>query len=176
MLVMRSTNGGTTWSNPITLKRDENPNVLNDKNTLTADPTDARYVYAAWDRLVSGGGGPAMFARSIDNGLTWEPARAIYNPGANAQTIGNVVVVLPSGALLYFFTQINFNGTTFVALAYDGAPPTPNAEGKLVFPEGTKLLLRTMRSGDQDCLPFFTAPASPCCRPWGRTSSSASTS
>ena len=52
MLVMRSTNGGASWSDPITLKRDENPNVLNDKNTLTADRNDSNFVYAVWDRLV----------------------------------------------------------------------------------------------------------------------------
>jgi hypothetical protein len=57
------------------------------------------------------------------------------------------------------FLRAMFNGTTFVALGFDGAPPTPNAQGKLVFPEGTKLMLRTVRSGDQDYLPFFTAPA-----------------
>ena len=56
------------------------------------------------------------------------------------------------------FLRAMFNGTTFVALGFDGAPPTPNAQGKLVFPEGTKLMLRTVRSGDQDYLPFFTAP------------------
>ena len=111
MLVARSTDGGLTWAAPTTLIADGS-GFFNDKNTITADPTDARYVYAAWDRLVAGGGGPAIFARSTDNGLTWEAARAIYNPGVNAQTIGNVVVVLPSGVLLYVFTQINFNGST----------------------------------------------------------------
>ena len=111
MLVARSTDGGLTWGAPTTLILDGG-SFFNDKNTITADPTDARFVYAAWDRLAAGGGGPAIFARSTDNGLTWEAARAIYNPGINAQTIGNVVVVLPSGVLLYFFTQINFSGNT----------------------------------------------------------------
>jgi hypothetical protein len=56
MLVMRSTDGGATWSDPSTLRRDENPNVLNDKNTLTADPNDSNFAYAVWDRLA----GPAQ--------------------------------------------------------------------------------------------------------------------
>jgi hypothetical protein len=55
------------------------------------------------------------------------------------------------------FLRAMFNGTTFVPLEFEGAPPTQNAEGKLVFPEGTRLKLRAMRVGDQDYLPFFTA-------------------
>ena len=66
--------------------------MFNDKQTITADPTDASYVYAVWDRLVFPGSerasvvasfrtsafsGPAWFARSTDAGLTWEPARQI---------------------------------------------------------------------------------------------------
>ena len=30
-----------------------NPNRLNDKNSMTADPNDSNFVYAIWDRLVS---------------------------------------------------------------------------------------------------------------------------
>jgi hypothetical protein len=110
MLVMRSTNGGATWSGPITLKRDENPNVLNDKNTLTADPNDSDFVYAVWDRLVSPPGetpnpeafenaiafrGPVWFSRTTNGGASWETARLIYQPGTLNQTIGNQIVVLP---------------------------------------------------------------------------------
>ena len=53
MLVSKSTDGGLTWSDPTTLIRDTNPNRLNDKNSMTADPNDSRYVYAIWDRLES---------------------------------------------------------------------------------------------------------------------------
>src|SRR5262245_5679477 len=55
------------------------------------------------------------------------------------------------------FLRAMFNGTTFVPLEFEGPPPTPNAEGKLTFPEGTKLTLRTVRVGDQTYLPLFTA-------------------
>jgi hypothetical protein len=110
MLVMRSTDGGATWGNPITLKRDENANVLNDKNTLTADPNNSSFVYAVWDRLVGppsenpnphpfenspAGRGPTWFARTTNGGTSWEPARLIFEPGTINQTIGNQIVVLP---------------------------------------------------------------------------------
>jgi hypothetical protein len=105
MLVARSTDGGLTWSPPTTLIADAGGAHFNDKNAITADVRDARYVYAAWDRLAAGGGGPAYFTRTTDGGLTWEPARAIYDPGTSSQTIGTLPVSLPDGTLLVVFTQ-----------------------------------------------------------------------
>jgi hypothetical protein len=107
MLVSRSTDGGRTWGPVSTLIRDESQ-FFNDKNSITADPTDPRYVYAVWDRLGATGGGPAMLARSTDGGATWEGARAIHDPGQRSQTIGNVVAVLPNGAVVDVFTQIDY--------------------------------------------------------------------
>jgi hypothetical protein len=49
---------------------------------------------------------PFFFARSTDGGETWEPARKIYDPGGNNQTIGNQIVVLPDGTLVNFFDEI----------------------------------------------------------------------
>ena len=106
MLVSRSTDSGQTWSNPSTLIRD-GPLFFNDKNTITADPIDANYVYAVWDRLAAAGGGPAIFARTTDGGNTWEGARPIFDPGPRSQTIGNLIVVLPNGALINLFTQLD---------------------------------------------------------------------
>lgn len=51
MLVNRSFNGGSTWSRPITLIQDPVGQALNDKNSLTADDTNANFAYAVWDRL-----------------------------------------------------------------------------------------------------------------------------
>ena len=113
MLVLRSTDGGRHWGAPVSLQRDQAA-AFNDKNTLTADPTDARYVYAVWDRLDAAGNGPTLLARSIDGGLSWLPAEVIYRPalaGGVSQTIGNRIVVITDGpergVLVNAFTQID---------------------------------------------------------------------
>jgi hypothetical protein len=110
MLASRSTDGGRSWSKSIVLVADTEER-FNDKNSMTADPTDSRFVYATWDRLsfVPGeGAGPTLFARSTDNGLSWEPTRIIFDPGPDAQTIGARIEVLPNGHLVNLFTQIDF--------------------------------------------------------------------
>jgi hypothetical protein len=117
LLASRSVDGGLSWSTPATLLRDGDT-LFNDKNALTADPTDARYVYAVWDRLDVTNFGPTLLARSIDSGSSWEPARIIYSPtvsgglsGGVSQTIGNRIVVLQDGTLVNLFTQIDTVGT-----------------------------------------------------------------
>jgi hypothetical protein len=115
VLVARSTDGGITWAPPVTVIRDVGPNLFNDKQTITADPTDARFVYAVWDRLRLGLNGPTLFARTTDSGLTWEAAREIYDPGGTNQTIGNVIGVLPDGTLLNLFTQLTDQASGTVA-------------------------------------------------------------
>jgi hypothetical protein len=108
LLASRSTDGGLTWSTPITLIRN-GPEFFNDKNTMTADPTDSRYVYGIWDRLDNTvGGGPTIFVRTTNGGVSWEPARVIYDLGPNGQTIGNLITVLPNGKLVNLFTQIDY--------------------------------------------------------------------
>src|SRR5450759_3699921 len=117
MLVSRSADGGRSWGATTTLIQDREL-AFNDKGSITADPTDlqSQYVYAVWDRLTTDNRGPAMFARTSDGGATWEAARPIYDPGANNQTLGNVIAVLPDGTLIDFFTQINAGNNAFFAV------------------------------------------------------------
>jgi hypothetical protein len=124
VLVSKSTDGGETWSEPITLIRDTDPRFFNDKESVTADSTDPNFVYAVWDRITTPPGdvrrfgvgnlehkrdrgftGPTLFSRTTDGGQTWEPPRIIYNPGANNQTLGNQIVVLPNGTLVNLFSE-----------------------------------------------------------------------
>lgn len=105
VVVSRSVDGGATWPDPVSLIRDTGA-FFNDKETVTADPHDARYVYVVWDRLQQRASGPAYFSRTTDGGTTWEPARAIHDPGDREQTIGNLVRVLPDGTLVNLFTHL----------------------------------------------------------------------
>jgi hypothetical protein len=131
VLVSKSTDHGETWSNATTLIRDAGDRTdayaFNDKESITADPTNSNYVYAVWDRLVSPQPqsraslqglihsrvfrGPTYFARTTDGGATWQPARVIYDPGSHDQTISNQIAVLPDGTLVDTFVQfIRDNG------------------------------------------------------------------
>jgi hypothetical protein len=109
MLVSRSADGGLTWSAPITVIRDGDQ-FFNDKGAITADSNDAHFVYAVWDRLDAANNGPSWFARTIDGGASWQPARGIYDPGVGNQTIGNQIVALAGGAILNVFTEIDIVG------------------------------------------------------------------
>ncbi|HEX6351344.1 sialidase family protein [Actinophytocola sp.] len=118
MLVSESVDGGFTWGPPKVLIKDTNPHVFNDKNSMTADPHNANNVYGVWDRLVfpnerAGGQsfltaaafrGPTYFTRTTDGGATWEPARNIFDPGQNDQTIGNQISVTGQGDLVNIMT------------------------------------------------------------------------
>ena len=108
MLVQKSTNGGLTWSAPVAIV-DQTFNGLNDKESITADPCDANYVYAVWDHLdYSTPGivdGPTMFVRTTDGGVTWEAPMVLYNPGSNAQTVGNRILVSPDSTLNAFMIR-----------------------------------------------------------------------
>jgi len=111
IIISRSTDGGLTWQTPVTARLDTSTTVLNDKESVTADPSLPKTAYAAWDRLVSPSqnanpgafnhspafAGPAMFSKTTDGGLTWSQGRAIFDPGEKNQTIGNQIVVPTAG-------------------------------------------------------------------------------
>jgi hypothetical protein len=53
IVASRSIDGGMTWTDPTVLRADTDPDVLNDKETITADPVDPGRVYAVWTRRPS---------------------------------------------------------------------------------------------------------------------------
>ena len=125
VLASRSTDGGDTWSEPWTIIRDSGDRdvayAFNDKESVTADPITPGYAYAVWDRFTSPSGTsresieglihsrtfrePIWFSRTTDAGLTWEPARNIYDRSQFTGTIGHQIVVAKNGDLLNFFTE-----------------------------------------------------------------------
>ena len=130
-----SYDGGATWQQPVPIIQDPcsgavpgyqcNPKafILNDKESVTADPTHPGVAYTVWDRLqappASAPGffhelaykGPAFFSRTTDFGQTWSAPQEIVTTPSIDQTIGNVIVVDPTTDTLYdFFTYIqNFS-------------------------------------------------------------------
>ncbi|MGH2992304.1 MAG: sialidase family protein [Solirubrobacterales bacterium] len=126
LLASKSEDGGLTWTDPEVVIRDLDASVFNDKQSITADPTEADNVYAVWDRLlfpnseaasvrasfVTGAfRGPVWFGRSTDGGDSWEDARQIYDPGQNDQTISSQIVVPPDGTLINLFAEFNGENT-----------------------------------------------------------------
>jgi hypothetical protein len=125
VLASTSRDGGRTWGPINTLQRDTVAELFNDKESITADPGDSRFVYAVWDRLQianpadpnSPFSGDTLFARSTDGGRTWEPTRTILDvpDNSNIQTIGNQIVVLGDGTLVNVFNLIQ-QGLPLVAV------------------------------------------------------------
>ena len=125
ILVSSSRDGGRTWGPVKTLQRDTTAALANDKESITADPTDRRFVYAVWDRVqaqdptnpASPFSGDTLFARSTDGGRTWEPTRTIldFPDNSRIQTLGNQIVVLGDGTLVNVFNLIQ-QGLPLVAV------------------------------------------------------------
>jgi BNR repeat-like domain len=124
VIASRSADGGANWRDPVVIKRDTQANFFNDKETLTANPHDSAFVYATWQRIVapsihaSARAGQraaafrsiAWFARSDDNGASYDTVKPILDPGNKNQTIGNQIVVLPNGDLVMVFNLIRNTG------------------------------------------------------------------
>jgi hypothetical protein len=116
ILVSKSADGGDTWSEPTTLISETSAFNFNDKESITADPTDADNVYAVWDRSRKPGEnagfnalhsfafrGDVILSRTTDAGATWSAPRDILAGNANLFTIGNQIVVLSDGTLVDVF-------------------------------------------------------------------------
>jgi hypothetical protein len=179
VLASRMQHGTSTWSEPFVLRFDTSRagiplgNNFNDKESLTADPTDAsgNLVYAVWDRIVSPNSnapatafeharsfhGPTWFARTTTGAAatpTWEPARPIYDPRARNQTISNQIVVPPSGTLVDGFMLLTTNhGASIAAIRSTDKGVTWSKHAIIVAP------VRAIGETDPEpinCRPFIT--------------------
>ncbi|MFC0430704.1 sialidase family protein [Kutzneria buriramensis] len=101
VLTSRSTNGGLTWSNPITTATGSN-----DKNWIVCDNTATSpffgNCYTEYD--VTSSGDSLRMKTSSDGGLTWGPARATGN---NATGLGGQPIVRPNGTVVVPYQSLN---------------------------------------------------------------------
>jgi hypothetical protein len=132
VLVVKSIDGGKTWSDPTTLREDQAPagtlqiNEANDKEMIVADPNDhfGRTAYVVWDQLDF----PSdtadfeafhanaairenlFFSKTTDGGATWTTAQNATNFQNLNSAFGNQLVVEPDGTLVDVCTLFNGSG------------------------------------------------------------------
>ena len=99
--VSKSTDGGLHWSVPIVVPN--SADLVPDHPSLTADPTDARFVYAIWNGDDNGHRVPSVFSRTSDGGVTWEPARPLVQTKPQEFIQFSQVLVLPDGTLVNLY-------------------------------------------------------------------------
>lgn len=96
VLVSQSTNGGTTWANPVAVHTASGSESL-DKEWVVCDNTSTSpfygHCYVEWDN--NGGGNLLQMSTSTDGGNTWS-APATNNSGV----IGGQPVVRPDGTVI----------------------------------------------------------------------------
>jgi hypothetical protein len=97
VLTSRSTDGGLTWQNPVTVSL--GPSSFYDKNWIACDTwAQSPYYgncYTEWDD--SGLGNRLLMSTSTDGGLTWGPPTA---PGGLPSGLGGQPVAQPNGTVI----------------------------------------------------------------------------
>jgi hypothetical protein len=108
VVVNRSTDGGATWGNPVTVASAGvgNAGTNLDKNWIVCDnaassPFYGR-CYVEWDD--NGSGNRIKMSTSTDGGLTWGPARETANA---ANGLGGQPVVQPNGTVVVPLNNAN---------------------------------------------------------------------
>jgi hypothetical protein len=108
--VSRSTNGGTTWQNPVTVVTQSGL----DKTWIACDNTASSpyygHCYAEWDYVNAGN--LIQMSTSTDGGLTWGVPRATGNA---ASGLGGQPLVQPSGRVIVPTNANNSGILSFVS-------------------------------------------------------------
>lgn len=115
ILVSRSTDGGFTFGNPVTVATAQGFQFF-DKNWITCDTTASSpfygNCYTEWDD--ANNGNQLHVARSIDGGLTWTPSAV-----PNASVLGGQPVVQPNGTVVMPIDN-GFEGSVNSFVSLDG--------------------------------------------------------
>src|SRR5205823_2614572 len=100
----RSTDGGLSWSNPVTVKTGANVDL--DKNWTACDNTSTSSFYGRcytqWDN--HGAGNVIQMSTSTDGGMNWGAALGTAN---NATGLGGQPVVQPNGTVIVPIANAN---------------------------------------------------------------------
>jgi hypothetical protein len=100
LLVNRSTNGGVTWTNPVTAA--ESTGAFWDKTWITCDPWPNSPFYGnCYIQFDIAGGNSMRMVTSTDGGLTWGPVTAV--PGSPSG-LGGQPIVQPNGNVIVPYT------------------------------------------------------------------------
>ncbi len=107
ILVSRSTDGGFSWRPPVVVAGTSDV-LLDDKEMITADPRKRGHAYVVWAKFDPVGlTSSTFFSRTRDGGRTWSEQRLIHASPGNFEQ-GNLILVLPGGALLNVFVRIPY--------------------------------------------------------------------
>lgn len=101
VLTSRSTDGGLTWSNPVTTATGSN-----DKNWIVCDgtPSSPHYGNCYTEYDITSSGDSIRMRTSTDGGATWGAALA---PGGSPTGLGGQPVVLPNGDVVVPYESLN---------------------------------------------------------------------
>jgi hypothetical protein len=108
VVVNRSTDGGATWGNPVSVAQagTGNAGTSLDKNWIACDNTASSpfygRCYVEWDD--NGNGNRIKMSTSADGGLSWGPARETANA---ANGLGGQPVVQPNGTVVVPINNAN---------------------------------------------------------------------
>jgi hypothetical protein len=156
LLVSRSTDHGATWGSPTALLTNNSPHVLNDKNSLTADPTENGLVYAVWDQLSvfpKTDEGAALLAQNEGIPI----ARELLNSKAGGSSVCEPFTKPPckGGAPFYKF---NFTGPTLLSMTTNNGA-TWRAPAAIYSPGTNKQTIDNLVqvTPNGDVYDFFTA-------------------
>ena len=100
VLVIKSSDGGLDWSPALEIPGAATVDPPADHPSITADPTNASYVYAIWNGTQKPQRRGAVFTRTTDGGASWEPAHAIVEPPNQSFVQFSQIFVLPNGTLV----------------------------------------------------------------------------